>query len=707
MEIHEHEDQLFFVPPEKQLPEIPEDLEKEPVKVDTKMYVSDITSQKISATEAGLTLLGKIELLFIDAMQETGAKREVVAEVTNIFDSHRDVMEKKLEELKKAKAQTPSQKLGLFQFIARWKEKTNLEKEINKEIERAIIESTQHMISRDPAHGSFSAFKNKLMGDSKFSSNVFNKTLSKEFSVLTQYNRGKVQESKNRIYAKFKLKIGNSGYQITDEANRVQPTTHLLKAIDAKLERFALKIQTDEADANFIHGILRGLSPSELQGVFSGHYPKKIQDAFEENGYIFSEENSKGQLESLMKEIVEKLTQDDREEIIALMQEKSKLETVGENAWRTSGEAQIASTSRLTEDIKSNFSVNAWIENVTAAGRSFFIARSGAFTDFSDSSINISQLNEGSEAYNKRAKLIRDEAMPVLTENILRKVEELEANPDPYIYTKNDNPEICLTQFSLLNDSGKELNMVKDMEWLFQKIDGKEVILDGNTGFDEEGNLHMPKKMITEEGAPHRIKINANFYNLKVQGSLNPKNDPTQNQYAINEKAWARTQERCKKYGEWLRKQRESFPLQEEQYQALLDLHIRKWAECALLIQNNKSNYEINRAIAELEQGMGSAVGVSCKSGKDRTSYLVGELKRNFVKKTILPETNEKDHQQVKLHKNISQEIDRKVMENDVGTHIAGMNTGVNVLKLKKIFMFGTSILNRLGKALMATQVKT
>ena len=43
-------------------------------------------------------------------------------------------------------------------------------------------------------------------------------------------------------------------------------------------------------------------------------------------------------------------------------------------------------------------------------------------------------------------------------------------------------------------------------------------------------------------------------------------------------------------------------------------------------------------------------------------------------------------------------------MKNDVGTHIAGMNIGVKVLKTKKIYWFGTNIIKRLGIALIASQ---
>ena len=47
--------------------------------------------------------------------------------------------------------------------------------------------------------------------------------------------------------------------------------------------------------------------------------------------------------------------------------------------------------------------------------------------------------------------------------------------------------------------------MIKDIEWLFQQLDGKNVVFDGGSGFDFEGNLHMPQRIENLDGEPHKL----------------------------------------------------------------------------------------------------------------------------------------------------------------------------------------------------------
>ena len=77
----------------------------------------------------------------------------------------------------------------------------------------------------------------------------------------------------------------------------------------------------------------------------------------------------------------------------------------------------------------------------------------------------------------------------------------------------------------------------------------------------------------------------------------------------------------------------------------------KKWGECTILYRNNQSSYEISRALAELEGLMGTAIGINCKSGKDRTSYLTGDLKRYFVRNALLPEIKAESSKVEKVRK--------------------------------------------------------
>ena len=384
-------------------PGIIEETKAEPTKVGTETSLSDIALQKETSAVAGQLLLVKVQNIFNECLPKD-LDYKVRQEIDDIFGEHLEKIQLKKEE---AKAKTGNEKLGFFKFFAAWLSKKSFDRFVKKEVEKAIRESLMHAGSKQVPH---TPILKKIIGEKaieNFSNRTFKKALSKEFSVLTYTVRSSVEQPKGHIFTEFKVKIGNSGYHITVEALRIQPREHLMQALDAKLKAIVNQLQPNEEYRDLALNLLKNLTVNELE-KFPEEIPNHVfEDApalkawLMENkaqespaasnqkgkekvreGYSYAEAEKEREVAVSQEDIQEFLGQrfpDWKEDIAAILKEKEQLRALNADSWRTSGEAQKTPESRITENTKANFSVNAWIEKISVGTRSFFIARSGAF----------------------------------------------------------------------------------------------------------------------------------------------------------------------------------------------------------------------------------------------------------------------------------------------------------------------------------------
>ncbi|MCA6602672.1 MAG: hypothetical protein IM537_21285, partial [Pseudanabaena sp. M57BS1SP1A06MG] len=106
--------------------------------------------------------------------------------------------------------------------------------------------------------------------------------------------------------------------------------------------------------------------------------------------------------------------------------------------------------------------------------------------------------------------------------------------------------------------------------------------------------------------------------------------------------------------------------------------------------------------IAELERLMETPIGFNCKSGKDRTSYLINLLMDRHLAKYV-DDHFYGDPQSINQTK---KDLHSQVLKRGGGLYITGLNTGFKAYKITKFFVQGLRIDERLKLYLLALKLR-
>lgn len=607
----------------------------------------DFKLQNIVSLDAGCLVIDQLNKIFNETLSNHPRKEEVRQIFQTTKQNFENLLKTQANELKNADKRTQTSKnkegISVLNFYKKWRQKKQLDKKINRELTIALNKALKK-VENDPEID-IDKIKSEIGIGADISTEQAIKT---HFSALRAISTSDLNRSNKVFRSKFTIAIGNRKEEFTDEIHRVEAAEFLLQ-------------QTRNRQKELSNQLLDNLT--------------KGKDS---------------------KEIVKELNN-------LKPQEKLYAQQVEDDVWRTSMEANAG-----VKD-KGYLSTNAWIEQISSSSNSsdfkgFQIARSGAFTQSTGLDTNIREMIELSkknpqdkdlkQQIEDRRLAIQSQFGAVFSEHL---VSLLSQNPDLSFFRFTNT--IPYSQTSLLHFTGREKNMVEDMKWYFEDFQTKKVIFDGITGFDNEGNLHVSTLIQDREtGKPLELTPKPNLYNFNVQGDIFKKEEKTF-QNDLNNEAWSQTKERFESYKEWL--QTLEGPEPSPEYTKRITYMEKLKTNIETQIKEGASDYEIATDLIEFEKAMGTPIGINCKSGKDRTSYLVNLVQMRFLNKYI-------DTQSISLkEKNkAKKEAESSILKQGAGLIITGLNTGFKGYKITKFFVKGLRIDERLKLYFIAAQLR-
>jgi len=601
----------------------------------------DFAFQKVVSLEAGYILLQKMENVFEKNINHTSDQKKVTA----IFKTSRESFEKLLIDQSKELNTSAEDNLSIVDFYKKWSQKKAFDKKIHKEVTQACSKALKKIEASDPQ------LANQIKKELGISSSSLQEIVKLNLVSLRAVANSDLNRPNKIFQGNIELVFKNpdgskNKERFHDEIKRVDSSDFLLQQAHLELLEFQ---QT----------------------------PGNSQDQV----YLAKE--------------------DQLNQKIALYQKMTD-----DSSWRTSAEANTGIPEKL------EMSTNAWIEKLLSPGAedtpAVHLARSGAFSHTSNAATNIqsliktqgaNQLLDVEAEINQRKAIIFSQFGAVFLSQIQPLANGIQAaitNGEPnYFY---DTKTIPYSQISLLHFTGDEKNMLKDMEWLFTQLDGKSVIFDGSAGFDKEGNMHAPQLMIDPQtNEPLELKTSLALHNFNVQGDLlNRKNIGYQKK--VNQTGWKKAQEHYDSYTNWATG---AYP-DSKTYSAKLSQLSALKQKIENKFVHEDSDFEISADIAEFERLMETPVGVNCKSGKDRTSYLINLLMNRHLDRHI----DENYHGNAREINQLKKEVRSQVLKNGGGLYITGLNTGFKAYKVTRFFIQGMRIDERLKLYLLALKLR-
>lgn len=405
--------------------------------------------------------------------------------------------------------------------------------------------------------------------------------------------------------------------------------------------------------------------------------------------------------------------------------------------FRTSMEAKLTPKGDPLE--KSQMLVNPWQEVVSRGGETMEVARSGAYTDFSDTSTNILKLEKETSAQTdriqkeieqlettlaKRKETVRQMAGTAIAQQALQFAQHNEERINEGLSRPNfavNQGYFFFSQVSLVHaeTEGKEGNMLQDMNWaLNETFFNKKIIFDGRSEIDDQGNIHVPHEI---NDGDFKLTIIPKLYNCTVKGK-DPKS--TEIQDTVNKQTLTNLQVHVKEFKTWhsetympwldgtikklerqgrgrskqdaanlrkLRKERDQ--LKANPPGKIIDA---KLAAIKEKIEGSKSGYDLAVDISEIEMLMQSRVAINCKSGKDRTGLLFNKLSTNFFVRNS-PKKPRSKAARIKARHKIAKEVDK----NSASRPITGMNVLIKGFKRHPREIEGRSIYARIRNSVM------
>lgn len=265
--------------------------------------------------------------------------------------------------------------------------------------------------------------------------------------------------------------------------------------------------------------------------------------------------------------------------------------------------------------------------------------QSGVITDFRDGTTNLREMkrNHSFDAHIKDRRAVLENQMLQLLDTqvhnwLLRIKEKSEQMKEEY-----EVPDrFVLSQTSLLEPSGKiedkgggfvknEKNFMLDMAEIFAEFNGRPLVLDKKTDvayIDPEGSIHLPvpTKGFEKLEAEKKLTLTTSFFNVSVEGKI--KNEGAQKE--VNDEAFNALKERVNKA------QKKSA----SEKQKILDkIEVCEQKLNRLHKEGGAHDFAVElltlqEAVSEFEKA-GSAKGINCFSGKDRTGEIAKRLVRN------------------------------------------------------------------------------
>lgn len=287
--------------------------------------------------------------------------------------------------------------------------------------------------------------------------------------------------------------------------------------------------------------------------------------------------------------------------------------------------------------------VNARMHSVQAGGYSDEFHQSGAITDFRDGSTNLRDLEQAdphsAETADRRA-VLDNQMVQLLDSQVrgwLKRQENLKALPNHFV----------LSQTSLLNpfkakevkEGGfvrSERNYMLDMEEIFKEFNNKTLVLDPKATvayIDADDKIHIPAEGLK---ASKEITLTTSFFNVSVQ--VTTKNKGIQQE--VNDLAFDSLRARVKA---------STFEGLPKQYVKTVTLEklredlITKINDLQTRLNEEGGSYELAAQLIHLQEevalsdGAGSAKGINCFSGKDRTGEVAKYLVRDCYAKALNP----------------------------------------------------------------------
>lgn len=321
------------------------------------------------------------------------------------------------------------------------------------------------------------------------------------------------------------------------------------------------------------------------------------------------------------------------------------------------------------------------------------------------------QLEELKAKKSARHQVLLHQASSLIMDALKQKEEafkKAQENPDADFSFKNG--KFSYVQMGLVNEdkAGKinknareERAMMMDQAYIFQFLNGKNVIFDGKGFIDDKGVIHAPYK-ISKGKQCVKLQSYITHYNFSTQG--HSKNTGAQKE--INDRAWKKTQEKANLYMCWMRDNQASLTEQTKfigDYNSLKERYGR-----------GESNETMAAEMVEFEQMMDACITVNCMSGKDRTGDLVNILKARTITKEIANrEETRLAHTSAKVTKefrrNIHIRMAQKMMKKGTSLKVAKLNTGIAAFKLSKMIwgMDGLTFRERVRMGYLARYIKS
>lgn len=160
------------------------------------------------------------------------------------------------------------------------------------------------------------------------------------------------------------------------------------------------------------------------------------------------------------------------------------------------------------------------------------------------------------------------------------------------------------------------------MRAIFKKFNGKNIIFDNNKGPNMDGDtiyLRLPNQMGKPEGAPKKIQLRTNFFDIPVQSTAYKKFSPFGMRYSG--KNLAGNIEAANK----LKEDHADFFNGKKGEELEKDLNGKGY--------HSETNYQFAARLIEYLKGKGGVVTFGCFSAKDRTGFLAERL----MAKTVQP----------------------------------------------------------------------
>ncbi|PJD97066.1 MAG: hypothetical protein CK425_04740 [Parachlamydia sp.] len=621
--------------------DIPEDKENI-YPIQNENSAKDFAFQKVVSLEAGYVLLQKMENVFEDKVNHSAKQKEV----REIFKTTRESFQKLLKAQEKEFNTSSENNLSTVDFYKKWSQKKAFDKKIHKEVTQTYSKALKRIYALDPEAAT--QIKKEISISPSLQESVKLHLLALRAVANSDLNRSnKIFQGKLEVA--FKNPDGTKTTEVFhDEIKRIDTADFLLQQTHLQVLELQKALLSDPKNPE----ILAKIAQVNQKIV---HY-QKMKD---------------------------------------------------ESVWRSSMEANAGIREKF------EMTTNAWIEKLYPKARpedptSFQVARSGAFSHTSNSATNIQTLIEDRAAnqfldlddeINNREAIIYSQfgaafmaQIQPLAEGIQTAIDQGEPN---YFY---DTKTLPYSQISLLHFSGAEKNMLMDMEWLFTRLDGKSVIFDGNAGFDKEGHFHIPQTLVDPKtNQPLELKTSLSLHNFNVQGDLrNRKNIGYQKK--VNLAGWKKTRVHFDTYSNWLKTR---YPHSKVSGAKLSQMDALK-KKIESKFSKEDSDYEIAADIAELERLMETPIGFNCKSGKDRTSYLINLLMDRHLAKYV-DDHFYGDPQSINQTK---KDLHSQVLKRGGGLYITGLNTGFKAYKITKFFVQGLRIDERLKLYLLALKLR-